>query len=179
MTRILMKLGNFLKEFCPGKEVGLGECWNYSWHSRMYNSIHSKSRNNSNGIAQGSVLGPLCNLLSLLSGLNASSYPITLYPSFKMQNNGMCKVSIPTGNSKQFCKPVKLLNGKRTSTIPVISHDGVRIVCDEQKANILNHFFYSYEQNVSTLQCKINVLMFFIPGKLTTSEILCAVATHA
>jgi len=41
----------------------------------------------------------------LILGLNASSYPIRLYPSFKMQNNGMCK---PTGNSKQFCKPVKL-----------------------------------------------------------------------
>ena len=49
----------------------------------------------------------------------------------------------PAGNSKQFCKSVKLLNCKRASTIPVINHDGKRIACDgqEAKANTLNHFF--------------------------------------
>ena len=65
----------------------------------------------------------------------------------------------PAGNSKQFCKSVKLLNCKRASTIPVFNHDGKRIACDgqEAKANILNHFFHSYKWSVITLQCKICV----------------------
>jgi len=67
--------------------------------------------------------------------------------------------TIPAGNSKQFCKSVKLLNWKRASTIPVINHDGKRIACDgqEAKANIFNHFFHSYKWSLITLQCKICV----------------------
>ena len=51
--------------------------------------------------------------------------------------------SIPAGNSKQFWKSVKLLNGKGAPTIPAINHDGKRIRCDEQKADALNQFFHS------------------------------------
>ena len=51
--------------------------------------------------------------------------------------------SIPAGNSKQFWKSAKWLNGKGAPTIPVINHDGKRIICDKQKADALNQFFHS------------------------------------
>ena len=51
--------------------------------------------------------------------------------------------SIPTGNTKQFWKPIKLLNGKGSSTIPVINHIGKELVSDQQKADVPNYFFHS------------------------------------
>ena len=51
--------------------------------------------------------------------------------------------TIPTGNTKEFWKAIKLLNGKGSQTIPVINHDGRQLVSDQQKADALNYFFHS------------------------------------
>ena len=51
--------------------------------------------------------------------------------------------TIPTGNTKEFWKVIKLLNGKGSQTIPVINHDGRQLVSDQQKADALNYFFHS------------------------------------
>ena len=39
--------------------------------------------------------------------------------------------TIPTGNTKEFWKAIKLLNGKGSQTIPVINHDGRQLVSDQ------------------------------------------------
>ena len=40
-------------------------------------------------------------------------------------------VTIPTGNTKEFWRAIKLLNGKGSQTIPVINHDGRQLVSDQ------------------------------------------------
>ena len=55
----------------------------------------------------------------------------------------MLTLAIPTGNTKEFWKAIKLLNGNRSQTIPVINHDGRQLVSDQQKADALNYFFHS------------------------------------
>ena len=68
---------------------------------------------------------------------------------YKQQRNkvGSAKrsfiVTIPTGNTKEFWRAIKLLNGKGSQTIPVINHDGRQLVSDQQKADALNYFFHS------------------------------------
>ena len=47
------------------------------------------------------------------------------------------------GNAKEFWRSVKLLAGKKSSTIPVLEQNGRRIMCNEQKADTLNFFFHS------------------------------------
>ena len=46
-------------------------------------------------------------------------------------------------NTKAFWKIVKLLRGKHSSSIPVLCDNGQPITSNEDKANILNHFFCS------------------------------------
>lgn len=55
--------------------------------------------------------------------------------------------NIPTNNSKQFWRAIKLMNGIGSSSIPVLNQDGRTIVCDKQKADVLNHFFHSCFNN--------------------------------
>jgi len=115
------------------REFGLGDL---SCHSKMqfHTPRYCKLRNNPNLNAKHKQI---CN-------------KVTLTPKCKQLH----VQTIPAGNSKQFCKSVKLLNCKRASTFPVIIHDGKRIACDGQegkKANILNHFFHSYKWSVITV----------------------------
>ena len=42
-------------------------------------------------------------------------------------------------NAKEFWKSVKLFNGKASSAIPVLTHDGETVVSDKEKADVLNH----------------------------------------
>lgn len=54
-----------------------------------------------------------------------------------------CIQSLSVKNAKEFWKTVKLLNGKGSTTIPVLSQDGQKVINKKEKANVLNHFFHS------------------------------------
>ncbi len=51
--------------------------------------------------------------------------------------------SLSAKNAKEFWKTIKLLNGKASTTIPVLAQDGQKVTCEKEKANVLNHYFHS------------------------------------
>ena len=51
--------------------------------------------------------------------------------------------SMSVKNAKEFWKTLKLLNGKGSTTIPVLAQDGQKVTCEKEKANVLNHYFHS------------------------------------
>ena len=51
--------------------------------------------------------------------------------------------SMSVKNAKEFWKTLKLLNGKGSTTIPVLAQDGQKVTCKKEKANVLNHYFHS------------------------------------
>ena len=63
--------------------------------------------------------------------------------------------SIPTGNTKQFWKPIKLLNGKGCSTIPVISKRQMFLITSSTVVSI--PLFNIFPQRKEAFQCWIQL----------------------
>jgi len=51
--------------------------------------------------------------------------------------------TLHSSNPKHFWKTVKLLNGKTSTSIPVIERNNIQLTTNQEKANVLNTFFHS------------------------------------